>query len=99
MRERQTGLLPYNKGGLDHDEVGLDQRQPKRALKTCFWLQRTDPPLRKMTRIWTSPYAYCCQHVFWILKMQSEVHRTHHSIDPRKTSDQCHASYESESVF
>ena len=34
MRERQTELLPYNKGGLDHVEVGLDQRQPQRALRT-----------------------------------------------------------------
>ena len=31
--------------------------------------------------------------------MQPEVHRTHHYIDPWQTSDQHHASYESESVF
>ena len=57
-RERQTELLPYNKGGLDHVEVGLGQKEPQRAepqraLKICVWLQRTDPPLRKMTHIWT----------------------------------------------
>ena len=57
-------LLPGNKGSLDHVEVGLEQRQPQRALKTCVWLQITDPPLRKRTHIWTSPYAYSCQHVF-----------------------------------
>ena len=28
-------------------------RETQRALKTCVWLQRTDPPLRKMTHIWT----------------------------------------------
>ena len=51
--EGTSELLPYNKGGPDHVEVGLGQREPQRALMTCVWLQRTDPPLRKMTRIWT----------------------------------------------
>ena len=56
--EGKSELLPYNKGGLDHAEVGLGQRgshkaEPQRALKTCVWLQRTEPPLKRMTRIWT----------------------------------------------
>ena len=51
--EGTSELLLYNKGGLDHVEVGLGQREPQRALTTCVWLQRTGPPLRKMTRIWT----------------------------------------------
>ena len=84
---------------LDSVEVDLDQREPQRALKTCVWLQRTDRPLKRMTRIWTSPYVYSCQHVFWIQTMKSEVHRIHHSIDLRRTSVQYHAFCESESVF
>ena len=53
FRERQTRLLPYNKVGLDRVEDGLDQREPQRALKTCVWVQRTDPPLKMKTHIWT----------------------------------------------
>ena len=63
-----TKLLPYNKGGLDLVEVGLDQNKPQRAepqkaVEACVWVQGTDPPL-KMTHIWTSLCVCFCLHVF-----------------------------------
>ena len=41
-------------------------RMCQRALKTCVWVQRTDPPLKMKTHIWTSLCVFFYQHVFQV---------------------------------